>query len=140
VDRDSGQWGVSYSSKHAHLVKRMIQTRGGEHVLEAIECDQEQEAVGRTAIEMWVVVATCDRHWRFNLCKNVPHLNPNLLRSAELKSGCLCKRVDYQSNFPLFSLPASNSLSNFPNLVFLSMPHVQGCEEKQCFGATTFYT
>jgi len=50
----------------------------GEHVLEAIEHDWEQEAVGHAAIEMQVMAAMYDGHWRFNLCKNIPHLNPNI--------------------------------------------------------------
>jgi len=49
----------------------------GEHVLEAIEFDWEQEAVGHATIGMWVMAAMCDGHQRFNPCKNVPHLNPN---------------------------------------------------------------
>jgi len=59
----------------------------GEHVLEAIERNQEQEAVGHTAMETRVVVAMCDGHQRFDLCKNVPHLNPNLCKQLPVFDG-----------------------------------------------------
>jgi len=39
--------------------------------------DWGQEAVGHATIEMQVMAATGDGHWRFDQCKNVPHLNPN---------------------------------------------------------------
>jgi len=55
----------------------------GEHVSEAIKHIWEKEAAGHATIERWVTVVTCDGHWRFNPCKNIPHLNPNLLSSPK---------------------------------------------------------
>ena len=46
---------------------------------QACMSDWEEEVVGNTTIEMWVVAAMCDGHQRFDQCKNVPHLNPNIL-------------------------------------------------------------
>ena len=77
MDQGSGRQNFSCSSKHAYLMIKDDSEARGEHVSEAIKHVWEQEAAGCATIERWVMVVTCDGCWRFNPCKNVPHLNPN---------------------------------------------------------------